>query len=135
MHLLFLYTCALWCSIVGDLIIISEVGLALGFLCNVFTKSNIKKGAQKLLEFCSDVLKKHNENPNIGILDATKKVAKQKVSNTVKNFLQNPPAPMNTGISKIPITKPRKRKREGGLEKSLSKRFKSLGKLPSRNLL
>ena len=40
-------------------------GLGLGFLRNVFTKSNIKKGALKLLEFGSDVLKKHNDNPNI----------------------------------------------------------------------
>ena len=92
--------------------------LGLGFLRNVFTKNNIKKGAQKLLEFGSDVLKKHNENLNIGILDAKKKVAKQKVSNTVKNLLQNPPAPINTGILKKPVTNLRTRKREGGLKKS-----------------
>ena len=65
-------------------------GLELGFLRKVFTKNIIKKVAQKLFEFGSDVLKKHNENPNIGILDTTKKVAKQKVSITVKKFLQNP---------------------------------------------
>ena len=64
-------------------------GLGLkGIFRNIFTKSNLKKGAQKLLKFGSDVLKEHNNNPGMSILDATKKTAKNKVVSGVNNFLQ-----------------------------------------------
>lgn len=103
-------------------------GIGLGFLRNIFTKNNIKKGAQKLLEFGSDVLKQHNQNPNTGLLDATKKVARQKVTNSLKNVFQNHPKSINTGNAKKPVTKSRKRKRDGA--KSLSnKKLKSTRKI------
>jgi 6-phosphogluconate dehydrogenase len=97
-------------------------GLGLGFLRNVFTKSNLKKGAQKLLEFGSDVLKQHNQSPNIGILDATKKVAKRKVANTVKKILQKPSTSINSEVSKKYVSRPLKRR--GAAVKSKSKRRK-----------
>ena len=100
-------------------------GIGLGFLRNVFSKSNLKKGAQKLLEFGSDVFKEHNENPDIGILDTTKNVAKRKVTNTVKNLFGKSPESINSGISKKPVSRPRKRKRVGG-SKKLSKKFKKI---------
>ena len=65
----------------------------------------------------------HNENPDIGILDTTKNVAKRKVTNTVKNLFGKLPESINSGISKKPVSRPRKRKRVGG-SKKLSKKFK-----------
>ena len=44
-----------------------------GIFRNLFTNTNLKKGAQKLLKFGSDVLKEHNNNPDMSLLDATKK--------------------------------------------------------------
>jgi hypothetical protein len=98
-------------------------GLGLGFLRNVFTKSNLKKGAQKLLEFGSDMLKQHNQSPNIGILDATKNVAKRKVTNTVKHFLQKPSTHLNSEVSKKSVSRPLKRKRAAVKSKSKIKKI------------
>ena len=59
-----------------------------GVFRNLFSKSNLKKGAEKLLKFGSDVLKEHNSNPGMSLLDATKKTAKNKIVSGVNNFLQ-----------------------------------------------
>ena len=59
-----------------------------GIFRNIFSKSNLKKGAQKLLKFGSDVLKKHNDNPNMSLLDATKKTAKDQIMHGVKNIVR-----------------------------------------------
>ena len=59
-----------------------------GIFRNIFSKSNLKKGAQKLLKFGSDVLKKHNDNPNMSLLDATKKTAKDQITRGFKNIVQ-----------------------------------------------
>ena len=48
----------------------------------------MKKGAQKLLKFGHDVLKTHNDNPEISLLDATKKTAKNKITSGINDFLQ-----------------------------------------------
>ena len=58
-----------------------------GVFRNLFSKSNLKKGAQKLLDFGSKVLKEHNENPGMSLLDATKKTAKNKIVSGVNNFV------------------------------------------------
>ena len=62
-----------------------------GIFRNLFSKSNLKKGAEKLLKFGSDVLKEHNSNPGMSLLDATKKTAKNKIVSGVNNFLQQKP--------------------------------------------
>ena len=59
-----------------------------GVFRNLFSKSNLKKGAEKLLKFGSDILKEHNSNPGMSLLDATKKTAKNKIVSGVNNFLQ-----------------------------------------------
>ena len=59
-----------------------------GIFRNLFTKSNLKKGAQKLLKFGSDVLKEHNNNPGMSLFEATKKTAKNTITSGVNNFLQ-----------------------------------------------
>ena len=59
-----------------------------GVFRNIFSKSNLKKGAQKLLKFGSDVLKEHNSNPGMSLLDATKKTAKDQITRGFKNIVQ-----------------------------------------------
>ena len=76
-----------------------------GIFRNLFTKSNLKKGAQKLLDFGSKVLKEHNENPGMSLLDATKKTAKNTITSGVNHFLQRkaikPPSKSNVTSSSL----------------------------------
>ena len=66
-----------------------------------FSNENLKKGAQKVLEFCSNVLKESNNNPKIGILNATKNVAKSEMKKSINNLFGN-----KKGINKPSSTNP-----------------------------
>lgn len=96
-------------------------GLNLGFLrniSNIFSKGNLKEnlkkglkhGAQKLLEFGSNVLKTANSNPNIGILDAAKSTAASEIKKSFRNLMENKKSINNAAPSMKKVSVSRKRK-------------------------
>ena len=70
----------------------------------------LKHGAQKLLQFGSDVLKTANSNPNIGILDAAKSTATAKLKNYFNNLMENKKSINNAAPSMKKVSVSRKRK-------------------------
>ena len=90
-------------------------GLNLGILQNIFSKGNLTKGlqhgAQKLLEFGSNVLKKKNTNPKIGLLEAAKSTASSEIKKSFNNLIGNKKSINSASplLKKTSVTRKRKR--------------------------